>query len=46
VFRGRIGNEYESTMKRLNKVLTSSVEREFLNEINNIGLMHLVLLLG
>lgn len=53
VFRGQIGRDLETSVtvavKRLNKGLSSHVEKEFLNEVETLGLIHhvhLVPLLG
>ena len=49
VFKGHIGRNVTVAVKRLNKQLSTDVEREFLNEVKSIGLIHhvnLVSLLG
>jgi serine/threonine protein kinase len=40
VFKGHIGNDMTVAVKRLNKELSSRVEREFSNEVDSIGQIH------
>ncbi|KAG0601094.1 hypothetical protein M758_11G083600 [Ceratodon purpureus] len=40
VFKGHIGSDVTVAVKRLNKELSSHVEKEFLNEVDSIGLIH------
>jgi serine/threonine protein kinase len=49
VFKGHIGHDVTVAVKRLNKELSSRVEKEFSNEVDSIGQIHhvhLVSLLG